>query len=401
MELWSVVWFGIALIAGGMYIQLRREHLVLAKKMQMLAVEFSQLEADENSHRTQMRFLCDFAQQFNGNVSSIESTNIALETLWQLSEVDIAAILLGESELGPFHYIGVRGVENPLAVVGQLCPLPLWGVLAYALVHQTEDSQLDCVAIDDIQAENRPQSEEFPWLPGQGSLLIIPLRGRGNTIGAAILYARQPGAFRPEERRLLLYAMVCYISRSLHESRTQDQSMRWARQLVSLQLLTRTMSSAKNIESVHRILYEECKDLFGAVAVHLFLHTAKAKVEGTTALSLFAGPHISQEEEEFVHSPHLRQLLNWVMEAEQPLFIDPRASLLQPDDLYYQESGHGVLVPILGTEEQSGGVLVLVTPTNARPFDENDLIVIRTIANSASVAIGNRRRSETPPPTPA
>ena len=392
MEFWSVIWFGIALIAGGMYIQLRRGHQVLAKEMQTLAAEFSQLEAEQESHRAQMSFLCDFAQQFNGDLSSTESTNIALETLWQLPEVDIAAILLGEGELGPFHYMGVRGIDNPLAVVGQLCPLPLWGVLAYALVHQPEDGELDCVAIDDIQAENRPQTEEFPWLPGQGSLLIIPLRGRGNTMGAAVLYARQPDTFRSLERKLLLYAMVSYISRSFHESRTQDQSLRWARQLVSLQLLTRTMSSAKNIESVHKILCEECKDLFGTVAVHLFLRTAEPAPKEATALTLFAGSHISQEEEEFVQSPHLRQLLAWVMEAEQPLFIDPKASLLQPDDLYYQENGHGVLVPILETEEQSGGVLLLVTPAKARPFDENDLIVIRTIANSASVAIGNRAR---------
>lgn len=400
MEFWSIVWFGIALIAGGMYIQLRRGHQVLAKEMQTLAAEFSQLEAEQESHRAQMSFLCDFAQQFNGNLSSAESTNIALETLWQLPEVDIAAILLGEGELGPFHYMGVRGIDNPLAVLGQLCPLPLWGVLAYALVHQPEDGELDCVAIDDIQAENRPQAEEFSWLPGQGSLLIIPLRGRGNTMGAAVLYARQPDAFRSVERKLLLYAMVSYISRSFHESRTQDQSLRWARQLVSLQLLTRTMSSAKNIESVHKILCEECKDLFGTVAVHLFLRTAESVQEGATALTLFAGPHISQEEEEFVQSPHLRQLLAWVMEAEQPLFIDPRASLLRPDDLYYQESGHGVLVPILETEEQSGGVLLLVTPAKARPFDENDLIVIRTIANSASVAIGNRRLTGVAQPIP-
>jgi outer membrane murein-binding lipoprotein Lpp len=118
MEFWSVVWFGIALIAGGMYIQLRRGHQALAKEMQTLAAEFSQLEAKQNNYRTQMSFLCDFAQQFNGDISSTESTNIALETLWQLPEVDIAAILLGESELGPFHYMGVRGIDNPLEVVG-------------------------------------------------------------------------------------------------------------------------------------------------------------------------------------------------------------------------------------------------------------------------------------------
>ena len=122
---------------------------------------------------------------------------------------------------------------------------------------------------------------------------------------------------------------------------------------------------------------------------------------GDAPLRLFAGVHISQSEEQFVHSPNLRQLLAWVMEAEQPLFVEPQAALLRSHDLYYQESGHSVLVPILGINDRAGGVLILVTPTEARPFDENDLIVIRTIANSASVAISNRQHSDAPQIIPA
>ena len=192
---------------------------------------------------------------------------------------------------------------------------------------------------------------------------------------------------------------MSYISRSLHETRTYDQSLRWVRHLVSLQLLTRTMTGAKNIESIQNALCEESRYLFGTVAVHLFLRAAGERAGDASSLSLFAGSHINQQEEQFVHSPHLRQLLAWVMEAEQPLFVEPQASLLHPDDLYYKESGHGVLVPILETNDQAGGVLLLVTPAEARPFDESDLIVIRTIANSASVAIGNRRLADMAQPT--
>lgn len=394
MEFWSTFWFGIALIGGGLYLRLRRGHQALIQKDQALTTEFRLLETQHSQSNAQMGFLCDFAQQFNGDVSSAESINIALETLCQLPEIHIVGILLGENELGPFHYAGIRGVDNPPGYVGQTCPLPLWGVLAHALVHQPEIGELDCMAIDDIDAEKRPQQEEFSWLPAQGSLLIIPLRGRGNTIGAVVLYARQPGTFRSLDYRQRLYALVGYISRSVHETRMYDQSLRWARHLVSLQLLTRTMSGVKSIEDIQKVLHEECKDLFGTVAVHLFLRTPGEELGNRSSLNLFAGPHISQREEEFVHSPHLRQLLAWVMEAEQPLFIEPEASLLRPDDLYYHESGHSVLAPILETEEQAGGVLLLVTPTTARSFDENDLIVIRTIANSVSVAIGNRRFSD-------
>jgi GAF domain-containing protein len=401
MEFWSVVWFGIALIAGGMYLRLRRGHQTLAEKMQTLSTELGQVDAKYTLDRAQMDFLCDFAQNFDGEISSTESINITIETLWQLPEVAIAAILLGENELGPFHYMGIRGVDNPLGYMSQTCPLPLWGVLAYALVHRTEVGEVDCVAIDDIQAGEKPQIEEFPWLPAQGSLLILPLRGRGNTIGAAVLYAKQPGAFRSMDRQRFLYVLGSYISRSLHEARTHDQSLRWARHLVSLQLLTRTMSSAKSIESIQDILCEECQDLFGTIAVHLFLQSAEGTTVGDAPLRLFAGVHISQSEEQFVHSPNLRQLLAWVMEAEQPLFVEPQAALLRSHDLYYQESGHSVLVPILGINDRAGGVLILVTPTEARPFDENDLIVIRTIANSASVAISNRQHSDAPQIIPA
>ena len=103
MEFWSVVWFGIALIAGGLYFQLRRDHQALTQKMQALSAEFGLLETEHTINRKQMDFLCDFTEHFNGDISSAESINISLETLWQLPEVDSAAILLGENELGPFH----------------------------------------------------------------------------------------------------------------------------------------------------------------------------------------------------------------------------------------------------------------------------------------------------------
>lgn len=73
MEFWSVVWFGIALIAGGMYLRLRRGHQTLAEKMQTLSTELGQVDAKYTLDRAQMDFLCDFAQNFDGEISSTES----------------------------------------------------------------------------------------------------------------------------------------------------------------------------------------------------------------------------------------------------------------------------------------------------------------------------------------
>lgn len=355
-----------------------------------LVSESAQMQAQKDADSEQMRFFCDFVRQFSGQMSFSEGVSTALETLWQLPEIDAAALIIGEDELGPFHYKGIRGAADPFAIVGTECPLPLWGTLARTIVHRPEAGELDCVCIDDIAEEGKPLPEEFPWLPREGSLMLLPLRGRDKTLGAVILHSRTPGSFHDLQRRRFLFALAGFLSRSLHELKIQEQSVRWERHLVSLQLLTRTMTAIDSVEGVLNVLHEESTDMFGRVAVHLFLRQAENRPNETT-FCLYAGPHISHQEEQLVRSQSFRRLLSWVMEAEQPLFIDPETSLHSPEAVYYQESGHGILVPIFGSIDTSGGVLLLMAPPEARPFDENDLIVIRTIANSASVAIGNRR----------
>ncbi len=361
------------------------------EQMQVLWRESDALRSELTFHHNQMHLLGDFAQQFNGEMSFAEGINVGLDALWHLPEIDAVAALLGEDELGPFQYVGIRGVDDPFAFLGKECPLPLWGTLAHALVHRPAAGELDCLSINNILSEGKPLPEEFPWLPAQGSLLVLPLRGRGKTIGSVILYSRRTDAFQDESRTRFLYAMVVYISRALLESRIHEQSARWMRHLVSLQLLTHTMTGIDSVEGMLHLLREESADMFGAVSVHLFLHSAHTTANGHTAFRLYSAPHLSQQEERFVHSVDLQRLLSWVLEAEQPLFIDPQETIQSPDALYYRENGHCVLVPILGSRETGGGVLLMLAPATARPFDEDDLIVVRTIANSASVAIGNHR----------
>ena len=400
MELWILGLFAILLVIGALGVWFVRGRKRQNAQTQTLAEESAALRAELDASQSQMRSLVDFARQFNEEMSFSESISFTLETLWRLPEIDSVAIVLGEHELGPFHYAGIRGIADPFAVVGKECALPLWGTLAHAIVHRPQAGETDCLAIHDILAEGKPLPAEFSWLPAQGSLLVIPLRGRGTTLGAVILYSKHTQAFQDANRERFLYALVSHVSRSLHEARTYEQSLRWVGQLVSLQLLTRTLTGIDSVESILRVLREEATDMFGTVAVHLFLQATEMAIPGQSRLGLHSGPHISEREERFVRSPALQQLLAWVTEAEQPLFVDPQVAFGSPSDLYYQESGHGVLVTIFGTAETAAGVLLLVAPEEARPFDENDLIVIRTIANAASVTIGSRRFGMMAQPTP-
>ena len=360
-----------------------------------LSRELDALRSDLKNHASQMRFINDFSQQFNSNISFSEAINVGLEALWHAEEVDSVAALLGEDELGPFHYVGIRGVDDPFAFLGKESPMPLWGILAHALVHQPAPGELDCLTVANILAEGKPQPEEFPWLPAQGSLMIVPLRGRGKTIGAIILCNNKTDTFEKENSKRFLSILVGFLSRSLVECRLHEESMRRARHMVSLQLLTWKMAGIPSVESLLDVLSEESTDMFGTVNVHLFLESANEAESGYATFCLYSGQRVNEQEERFLHSPNIQQLLSWVVEAEQPIFVDPSEPIQSLDAVYYRESGRGVLIPILGSQQTAGGVLLLLAPAGAaRPFDEDDLIVMRTIANSASVAISHLQTSK-------
>lgn len=390
MEFWILGLLAVLLIVGALVYALARLRRNTDAQIQALAQESYTIQSELKKISGQLRFVSDFSQQFNGKMNFTATINVGLEALWHLPEIDSVAAVLSENEIGPVRYVGMRGVNDPFAFLGKESPLPLWGVLAHSLVHQPASGELDCLTVASIDKQGGALLDEFPWLPRQGSLMVVPLRSSGATIGAIILSNKEIDAFEDENRKRFLYILVSYLARSLLETRVQEESERLVRHLVSLQALTRTMAGVDNVDDLLRVLSEESADMFGAIAVYLFLQSARTD-GGRPAFRLFSGPQTSQHEDRFVHHPEIQPMLSWVMEAEQPLFVDPREEIQSPGALYYKESGQGVLVPILGSRERAGGVLLLLTPVTdtARPFNEDDLVVVRTMANSASVAIGN------------
>jgi len=391
LEFWILGLLAVLLIAvalGYALVRLRRD---TAARLHALSQESSAVRSELAKTSSELHFLSDFSQQFNGQMNFNETINMGLEALWHLSDIDSVAAVLSENEIGPIQYVGMRGVDDPFPYLGKESPLPLWGTLAHSLVHRPALGELDCLTIERIGNEGQTLQEEFPWLPSQGSLMVVPLRGSGATIGAIILCNREADAFRDENRKRFLYVLVSYLARALLETRVHEESARLVRHLVSLQALTRTMAGVDNVDDLLRVLSEESADMFGTIAVHLFLQPARRRDGAGPTFRLFSGPQTNIQEDRFIHYPEIQALLSWVIEAEQPLFVDPRENIQSPAALYYKESGHGVLVPILGSREIAGGVLLLLAPATdtTRPFSEDDLVVVRTLANSASVAISS------------
>lgn len=355
------------------------------------ALDASHRQLNDQSRHLQM--LYQVSEQLNHESDLSGVISVTLESLWRAVDLDFVAIVLGDDELGPFHFAGVRGVEDPLSLLGQECALPLWGTLAHALVQHPQNGEPDYLVIHDIKAQGRPTPGEFPWNAEEGSLMIVPMRQAGKTVGAFLLGSCQANHFYAERLQHFVYAMTGTATYAIQEALSRRQSLRWIKQLVSLQSLTRTINRTRDLDTILTVLYSELSDLFGEADIRVFLNRPGPSEQVLPGLATASGgelhvyapePILSTQRVELV-SNDLVALLRWTMEAEQPLFFDPTTYPDDITDFYYRSSGRGLLVPI--GEEHPEGVIYLSAPERATPFEEGDLIVVRTISHSIAVAL--------------
>jgi GAF domain-containing protein len=355
--------------------------------------------ADCTNH---LQMLYDVTAHLNQQLSLDDVIRVAVESIWQAAEIDFVAVVLGEDELGPFRYAGIRGVDDPLSLLDQECAVPLWGILAQALVNRPNQGEPDYLVVQDIAAEARPAPEEFPWKADTGCFMVIPLRHGNKTVGALLLGSRTPCCFSDLSLCHYLYAVAGNTTRAIQETQSRLQSHRWIKQLISLQVFTRTITRSQKLDAILEALNNELVDLFGDVTLRVFLNrpgngtttTTGTEMQfevsaGAASLELHSLDSIYHDERQFLLSPTVVELIQWVVEAEQPLFFEPSVPLSDADDLYYRSSGRGVLIPI----GETLGVMMVSAPNRATPFDESDMIVMRTIANSAAIALDHPRRN--------
>jgi GAF domain-containing protein len=352
----------------------------------------------------QINFLYVTANQFNDDLPLAKVLDMAVDTITRLAAFSYTVILLGEQELGPYTYQEMRGVIDPWRYLGKTCNLPLWGVLARALVRRLNKDEPDYLIIRDIAREDRPKPEEFPWMETTGSLMIIPLRARNRAVGAILLGRRELDAFADQELCRQLSDISISVARAVHHSRIVAELDERVGQLAGLHLFTRSMAATHSYREAVETLLRHVVDISGKGSAFLLMNRQAAldqpspnsPADDTPAIEIF---HQSSDDLAAL-SPDVYRLALWSLEAGQPLFFDPESSLAFPEELYYNDSGRAVMVPLL-SDETPIGVLHVVATVARRRFDESDMIVLRTIASSASIALRYTLRQHGPSGDPA
>jgi GAF domain-containing protein len=342
----------------------------------------------------QVNFLYNTSRRLEQNLALREVLTLLVDILWQ-QQHKFVAVLLGETELGPYVYYEMRGVVDPLRFLGKPCPLPLWGELAHALVRRLDPDEPDYLIIDDIAPSGRPKPQEFPWLERSGSLMIVPLRKDHVAMGALMLGRREPHGFTDPDLCAELVEIAGMAAMALYNAQVRHELQERADQLVGLQLFTRSLPISGSVNDLLRSTTVGIADLLGGVEV--FLIIARRHLLGTPDcehLPQFMGPQWRDlcvigsrpQSGPDVLPNSLYRLVMWTIEAGQPLFFNPQQEIGAPEDLYYNEAGRALLVPVSSSEDSLGAIFA-ITRERPRHFDENDMVVARTMANIAAAVI--------------
>lgn len=363
-----------------------------------------EIVSDLRQRFDQIGFLYDTSRRLIQNLPLRDVLDLIVDILWR-QQYSFIVILLGETELGPYIYQEMRGVVDPLRFQGKECPLPLWGELAHALVRRLDPDEPDYLIVSDMAATGRPKHEEFPWMERQGSLMVVPLRKDHIAMGAILLGRREPNGFDDSQLCAELVEIAGAAAMALYHAQMRQELQDRADQLVGLQLFTKSLSIDQPLAQALRTTVEGIADLLGSVDVHLIV-LRRQLPEDFDCASLGYQFHLPWQDLCVISNRNpstdraplpagLYRLIVWTIEAGQALFFDPDKEAESPEDLYYNEVGRALLVPVTSGEVPLGAILAQAPPHDS-DFDESDMVVTRTMANAAAAvlrltALANRK----------
>jgi GAF domain-containing protein len=356
----------------------------------------------------QLNLLYDITSQLHEQASLDQVIELMMDAMWQKSPLSFAVVILGDTELGPYHYQNMRGVSDSWRFLGRECPFPLWGLLARALIPHLNPDKPDYLIVDDMHTEHRPLQEEFPWMKLEGSLMILPLRIHKAVTGALLLGRNEVHGFENADLCEDYAEISQSAARALQLAQMYQELDKRVSQLVGLQLFTRSMTGVHGFDPIIDGLTQGVVDMVGKAMVHIILdersiyaekQARQAALGGENTMAAVGQPLLdiptlkvymssTVEHQKLTDLPApVNRLVGWTMQAVQPVFYDPN-EVESAEQFYYNETGRALLVPIVNND-RTIGVMHVVAPDRAQPFDEGDMVVLRTIANTAAMMLSS------------
>lgn len=231
--------------------------------------------------------------------------------------------------------------------------------------------------------------------------MILPLRIQKTVTGALLLGRSEVNGFSDVDLCQDYVEIAKSTARALQLAQIHRELQERVSQLVGLQLLTRSLTNIKHFHEVLLVLTQSFVEIAGKATVSLILDARFAQRSnaiaqprlseetgfGPAQLIIYTVP-IDENQKAVELSPYLVRLVEWAIQAGQPVFYDPQENNESLEQFYYNESGRGLFVPI-ANQERTIGVIHIVAPDRPQRFDEGDMVILRTIANTIAIMLNH------------
>ncbi len=229
-----------------------------------------------------------------------------------------------------------------------------------------------------------------PGLPRGYAWLGIPLRDRGEVLGALVVFNDDPaGRLAPDDRTLLFW-LADEVAGKIRGAQRYERAAEEASQRAALNRITRTITSSLDPERVPALIVEQAPLLLNAEESSLLLLD---ECTGELEFRYAAGPAGHRLLGQRV--PAGKGVAGFVVSSGQPTIVNDT----QDDARFYRDldSDSGfqtrsiVAVPLQGIDGVKGVIEVLNRRDNA-PFTDDDRALLEALADQAVIALENARR---------
>ncbi len=218
--------------------------------------------------------------------------------------------------------------------------------------------------------------------------MSVPLNAGAETIGAVSLGSRDPRIMYSPEQLNLLQAVADLVAGAIVKARLLEESQKQARQMATLNELTRSLTSTLDLEPLLNRIMESAVEILDCEAGSLLL------VDDQTGESVFevaigpVGPDLKGK-----RLPAGVGLVGKAVKTKQAIIEN---DVRESDDWFNADEKTGfstkdLLVVPLVVKDHVIGVLEILNKMDRSPFNPKDLELLTAFAGQVAVAIENAR----------
>ncbi|MAT43401.1 MAG: hypothetical protein CL609_13775 [Anaerolineaceae bacterium] len=345
-----------------------------------LAIERSQVIGNLESRVNEMNVLTRVAQGVNYTIELDDIFELIYAQTTQVLPAEDFYLVLRDSHTDTF--IQVFCVEEDERVFErEQRPLPP-GITLESIV---TESRRSLTVVDYVQAcrdENAMIIRE-----GIHAMIFAPLNTGAQTIGTMIIARRNPHERFTEEQTRLLQSIADQVAGAIEKARLLQETEKRAKQLATLNELTRQLSSNLELEPILENVLKNSVEILNCEAGSLLMVDEETN---DLVFRLVIGPVAAELQNKRI--PKGAGVVGKSVKTRQPIISNNVAET--PDWFSKTDKQTGfttrslLVVPLIVKDEVLG-VIEVLNRLDRLPFSNNDLEILAAFAAQASVALEN------------